>query len=231
MIPAHLQNRSLEQLRETQETIRCFLIAPVGEGYESIVVWEDGGKNCIAGFNYHRSETIIRRFPLADDNSYPKGWANADEKRAKAVPYCTRCGNWNFTEKALADASGSKGRVWERLDTGERADSINAFGPGAMWYAEWYKNEETGLYWAPGFKGDQPHPPLVVRTPGGDWTIDSRASNCTRPEDNEHRCWVQHGTPPNITVDTNGNTCHCGGGSIAQPNYHGFLRDGHLVKC
>lgn len=91
---------------------------------------------------------------------------------------------------------------------------------GAMWFADWYK--------AP--KGPDGHH-LIVRTPGGDWHVDGRASNCTRPDDNEHRCWVRHGVPPNVTVDKNGNTCGCGCSIGQGDRYHGFLRDGYLVPA
>lgn len=70
---------------------------------------------------------------------------------------------------------------------------------------------------------------LVVRLPNGhDWCIDSRCNNCTRPNDNAHRCWIRHGEPPNITVDKNGVTCSAGGGSIQSGDFHGFLRNGVL---
>jgi hypothetical protein len=225
MIPAHLQNRSLDQLRSTQETIRCFLVQPIGEGYETVIVTEEG--QCVGGFKYHRSEKILRRFPLGANDSYPTDWIQGD-KGSMALPYCSRCGNHNFSPEALKRASGSKGRAWERADTGERADNLNDFGPGAMWYLTWYRNEETGIYYHTGT--DQP--PLCVRTPGGDWVIDSRCSNCTMPDDNVHKCWPRRGEAPNITVDKSyGPTCNAGGGSIISGDYHGFLREGFLVKC
>jgi hypothetical protein len=90
---------------------------------------------------------------------------------------------------------------------------------GAMWYADWYKR-----------KGPDGHC-LIVKTPGGIWSVDGRASNCTLPHDNEHCCWVRHGSPPNINVDKNGNTCGCGcsiGLGENWKDYHGFLRNGSL---
>lgn len=93
----------------------------------------------------------------------------------------------------------------------------------------WGVDEETGMpNRAPSFTfTDGPH--LCVMTPGGRWNIDSRASNCGLPYDLEHRCWVRHGEPPNVTVDKNGLTCTAGGGSIQAGPYHGFLRDGSLT--
>ncbi len=73
---------------------------------------------------------------------------------------------------------------------------------------------------------------VVCILPGGHhWYIDGRASNCTKPEDEAHRCWVRHGTEGEaLTVDKNGLTCSAGGGSIRTSDYHGFLRGGALVK-
>jgi hypothetical protein len=77
---------------------------------------------------------------------------------------------------------------------------------------------------------------LVVMCPNGtdgrgSWYVDSRASNCTKPEDKVHHCWVRHGCPKDckITVDKNGNTCGAGAGSIIIGGWHGFLRNGLLV--
>ena len=70
---------------------------------------------------------------------------------------------------------------------------------------------------------------LVVCPSGQSWDIDSRASNCTMPDDRTHRCWVRHGEPPNLTVDKAGKTCAAGAGSIIAGSYHGFLRNGELT--
>lgn len=64
-----------------------------------------------------------------------------------------------------------------------------------------------------------------------EWMVDSRASNCTLPQDKVHKCWVRHGDPrtERVTVDKNGVTCVAGAGSIQIGDWHGFLRDGELV--
>jgi hypothetical protein len=92
---------------------------------------------------------------------------------------------------------------------------------GAMFFADWYPKN---MFWD---NKEDDH--LFVLTPGGEWDIDSRASNCTLPNDRLHRCWVRHGEPPNIHVDKNGHTCAAGAGSIALPGYHGFLHNGYLT--
>lgn len=103
--------------------------------------------------------------------------------------------------------------------------------PGAMF---WDYNYEENLYWD-NHKG--PH--LCVVLPDMHiWNIDSRASNCTDKNNRLHRCWVRHGEPPNITVDKHpaNHTCKAGGGSIlthgsdGKESFHGFLRNGHIVK-
>jgi hypothetical protein len=94
---------------------------------------------------------------------------------------------------------------------------------GAMYFADWYPRN---MFWD-NMESDH----LFVITPGGEWNIDSRASNCMMPDDRLHRCWVRHGDPETgrIHVDKNGHTCSAGAGSILQPRYHGFLHNGALT--
>jgi hypothetical protein len=103
---------------------------------------------------------------------------------------------------------------------------------GAMWDAFWHE----GL---PAYTGPDGIA-LVVRTPGGDWMVDSEASNCTRKGDLTHKCWIRHGDPRDpqglkggraLHVDKSGDTCAAGAGSIISGSYHGFLHNGHLVDC
>ena len=114
--------------------------------------------------------------------------------------------------------------------------------PGDMYYSAPSPKQKDATCWmhgknCPEFASGLGH--LYVILPNGaGWAIDSRSSNCTRPTDKIHRCWVRHGTPPNITVDKNGDTCQAGGGSImvskvkdCGKGYHGFLRNGELVEC
>jgi hypothetical protein len=108
-------------------------------------------------------------------------------------------------------------RLYQRADTG-RLLTLREAPDGAMWDA----------WWMP-WKGPDGRS-LMVKCPGGhEWSVDSRASNCTMRDDNEHRCWVRHGEPPVITVDKNGLTCQAGAGSILTGNYHGFLRNGQFT--
>jgi hypothetical protein len=120
--------------------------------------------------------------------------------------------NWQiFQERLYVTASGEEYSLYDAP-------------VGAMWDAWWLKD------WKQGEDGRC----LIVKCPkdGHQWMIDGRASNCTLPEDDVHKCWCRTGTPPNITVSKDGcATCSAGGGSIQTPTWHGFLRNGELVEC
>ena len=119
--------------------------------------------------------------------------------------------------------------IYKHHTTGELM-TIEDAPVGACWNAWWEIDRGISYRTNQGADGRS----LVVKTPGGEWNIDSRASNCTKPDDNVHRCWVRHGSPEiegSLTVDKNGNTCAAGAGSISLPRWHGFLRNGFLVVC
>jgi hypothetical protein len=110
--------------------------------------------------------------------------------------------------------------IYFRPDTGEEFTLRDA-PVGAMWDAAWFHD-------VPAWCGEDGKA-LMCRLPGNhDWHIDGPCSNCTRPNE-PHKCWIRHGVPPHLTVDKNGDTCAAGAGSIALPNWHGFLRNGELV--
>ncbi len=81
---------------------------------------------------------------------------------------------------------------------------------------------------------------IFVVTPDGEWGVDMRANNCTKPDDKRHRCWVRNGDPRTgyLHVDKDGTaehpTCDAGAGSIwmnAPNGWHGFLYRGYLIDC
>ena len=112
--------------------------------------------------------------------------------------------------------------LYRRIDKpDDPATTLESHGVGAMWLfdADWAAKGPDGRS-------------LAVVCPDGDglyiWYVDSRASNCTMPNDNEHRCWVRHGDPPNVHVDKDGLTCAAGAGSIHTRGWHGYLHHGFL---
>jgi hypothetical protein len=113
---------------------------------------------------------------------------------------------------------------WRRVDTGEtKWGYVGSFG----WGAVAVRKHEPGLcsFWdnCDGIHYDIVLPNNHIFDPN------SRASNCTMPNDRKHRCWVLHGTAPVLTADKKGVTCAAGAGSIASPGWHGYLTNGELV--
>ncbi|MES5489064.1 hypothetical protein QMZ05_40505 [Bradyrhizobium sp. INPA03-11B] len=123
-------------------------------------------------------------------------------------------------------------QIYVRASDGFRCTLEDA-PPGACWNAWWIADrrseEQIGCAWMVGPDGRS----LVVKCPDGhQWMVDARASNCTKPDDDKHHCWVRHGRPEDGTlhVDKAGNTCAAGAGSIQTGKWHGFLRNGYLVE-
>lgn len=131
---------------------------------------------------------------------------------------CDTCGT-GLTEENSSRHSGSK-RLFRRYDNGAEIEPSKVVGAVT-------ENREYGPFGSDG-RG------LVCTVPGPHpWRIDSRAKNCTMPDDDVHRCWVRTGTPEDGTlhVGKNGNTCKAGAGSIDTGQWHGFLHNGELRDC
>jgi hypothetical protein len=139
-----------------------------------------------------------------------------------AAMQCARCG-----QAAPPDANRQvfTEHLWDT--------SSGLLEPGCLYHPVWFEDE----HW--------PH----IRNPDGTlhlhavlgcgctWDIDAQASNCTRPGDRSHKCWVRHGDPMDpqgsvpFHVDKQGETCAAGAGSIicSCGAYHGFLHHGQLT--
>lgn len=129
--------------------------------------------------------------------------------------------------EAFADSDewqANQDLIYRRPDTGEvRPLREWQKVPGAMWDCSW---------WMPAsWRGHDGRALTVICPNGSQWHIDGQATNCTLPDDREHRCWLRTGEPPRITVGKNGpgRTCGAGGGSIQAGDYHGFLVDGRFT--
>lgn len=159
----------------------------------------------------YRNQSIEFDWPGHDDERWPRT--------------CHLCGHPYAESDNWQDWSDP---LLRRSDTGEMMTMRDA-APGAMWDAFWMHGFRPGS-----FGGWKNYDGKIVQVKLPDmttWTIDSRASNCTMPEDTEHRCWCRHGDVPMLTVDKSCQTCQAGGGSIQSSDYHGFLRNGILVPC
>lgn len=212
-----------------QSRIKCFMIEPAMIARRSLRRYVFSNKDTCnhPGQKYHNAKVQIEDDTLYIETSESgyKGWMPTHglehDRSDTRWPKLCACGyqfqpedEWQLFYEPL----------YRRVenDTGERWPVLQA-PPGAMWYDLQDRNDT----WFVGPDGRR----LYVMTPGGDWCIDWRASNCTLPKDNEHRCWIRHGIPPEITVDKNGLTCAAGAGSIIRGDYHGFLRNGYLESC
>lgn len=186
----------------------CTLITEVGK------IWSFGQSWYSKDAVYHVTE-----YPLTEEQYE---LANYDDLQKEFGPpgVCTRC-QVKYEREEL-ERHGSERRVYDNQD------GLNNH-VGDMFYAPWmHGKDDHCMYW-----DNCNHPKghlMVVMPDGGIWDTDSRGSNCTKPDDRTHRCWVKHGEVPNITIDKNGLTCKAGGGSVKMISWHGFLRDGKLVQ-
>lgn len=198
--------------------IPIFFIEPTGRDRVWLRRYESGS-TCPGG-EYHQAMT-----PIGEEACSTRALGDDHPHDDPLWPaFCEKCGHpfsdndkWQRFRRSL----------YRRIDTGEEMTLDNA-PVGVVWNADWALERRTeGFYVGPDGRC------LVVKTPGGDWMIDSRASNCTMPEDNTHKCWVRHGRPEDGTlhVDKKGHTCAAGAGSIVCGAYHGFLHNGKLTSC
>lgn len=228
-------------------TVRCFMVRRSGMYRVSLRRFSSSSKTtCHSSHGYHSGHYRLGEFKeVLNDHGYVKVFKEAYP--AQVVPdydprwpsKCDHCdylfteedARQHFTDSIYVDGCGNE-------------YSLNSRTPGMMWDANWMHDWEE-------FTGPDGLSLHVICPDGGEWCIDGRASNCDSPcehcgktyaqhKDNQacgkykdvrpHKCWVRHGTPPNITVDKNGITCGAGAGSIMSHNgYHGFLRDGQFT--
>lgn len=225
--------------------VRCIMLAPTEQIEVSLRRFSFvETPKCPTGL--HDASVVIDRRAKGMDNASGDNHPHDDSRWPKAC----KCG-YEFTE---ADAwQHCKISLWSRSDNQELVTLRDA-PVGAIWYADWMSDSSS-------YRGHDGRVVVVRLPGGYDWMVDSRAKNCTSPclhcgvqykdhqsncgnqnpydpqqqhyEDShpEHKCWVRHGTPPDLHVDKNGVTCEAGAGSIAVPGYHGFLHHGKLTDC
>lgn len=169
---------------------------------------------CEAG--WHAAKVRIEDAPNTDEPMRDDDWM-AHEADPRWPTVCDKGCGYAFTDDDTRQVF--RGRIYQRVDTGATFPLRDA-PEGALYDAHWM-----------GRAGDDGITLAVVLPGGRTWFPDSRASNCTMPDDDVHRCWCRHGDPRTapVTVDKNCATCTAGAGSIGVDNWHGFLRDGQLV--
>lgn len=204
--------------------VKCFFIFKNGFTQRFLRRYCGGTECSQSGYGYHNAENYLDRGLIGEPSSTVK--EDIDHSHPMWPKQCA-CG-YVFKEDDVWQLNVEP--EYARQDDASIVYTLRKAPPGAMWHADWMLREGRNDY-----RGPDDHC-LVVRLPNKhDWMIDSRASNCTMPDDDVHKCWCRHGEPPNITVDKNGNTCAAGAGSIGsgkenEPGYyHGFLQNGELT--
>lgn len=169
---------------------------------------------CPGKYGYHNGEVVLGEVPLPHGvNGGGEDFDHSDSRWPKKCDHC---------DYVFEEADNWQHNINRIFFGGGRRFLLGEAPVGAMWDATWMPESaargEDGIC-------------LVVVTPGGNWMVDGRASNCTKRDDTVHRCWVRHGDPRTgfIHVDKNGNTCGAGGGSIVMGSYHGFLHNGQFT--
>lgn len=212
----------------------CYLLEPTGYERRYLRRYTTGERGWTCAEGWHEARTLIGRQRSLQGRL--KGTTRAPARKpprrdARWPRTCSDCGyefaptdTWQLFTERLYRVERAMPRA--ALEEGDEV-SLRDAPPGAMWFADWMN-----------FGGGPDGRNLVVKCPPShDWMVDGRASNCTMPEDNEHRCWPRQGEAPEVTVDKSlGPTCSAGGGSILVggsddlPGWHGFLRQGVLVE-
>lgn len=207
----------------TYPATTCRLVTVVAYRGEYIALWD----RCPTGGPLHRAVRDLGpveglRAAPSLDVAEARGWAGACEHCGADVPWAATkpCEDGCGEQVPAVLLSGGVRHVWDTPS--------GRLEPGCMYYATWWNCAERGRCYRGWTNCDGRH--LYVVLPNGhEWDVDSRASNCTRRDDTEHRCWVREGEPPNVTAGKVGNTCSAGAGSILSGDYHGFLVNGILT--
>lgn len=182
-------------------------------------------QNCPAsGHGHDASQQLLAEAPAREfidvDKQGHYSVLNMTRDNPSWPKVCERCG-LPFNDDAIWQTNADP--LYRGAPDGQLY-TLRSAPIGAMWDATWFDK-------APYYTGPDGIA-LVVRLPNHhDWMIDARASNCTMPDDNVHKCWIRHGDPRTqpVTVDKNGVTCAAGAGSILAGDYHGFLQNGILT--
>jgi hypothetical protein len=198
--------------------VRCFLSEPTEFGNESLrrYVSRGSGRDCATG--YHNASVSLGEVSYPHDGH--GGWGKDDLDHVDPR-WPTKCSGCDYLFRPEDMWQHNMERLYVGPD-GVRFE-LRSAPPGAMWNAYWMADYAD-------WRGPDGLSLVVMLPDGSDWNIDSVANNCQR-KGQPHKCWVRHGTPPDITVDKNGDTCGAGSGSIQTPGYHGFLRNGWLEQC
>lgn len=180
--------------------IQCFLLEPSGILSESLRRYASG--STCALHSYHDAEVVIGA-PLRTEDVIERRDDDLDHKDPRWPAAC-ECG---YAFKPEDTWQHNLTQKWRRVGT-EDLYVLGSAPVGAMWFAPWLSSMST--------RPDKQM--LVVRTPAGEWMIDSKASNGPG--------WTRTGEPPVVTARPSIGIGEGPGGF----RYHAFLTDGGLVE-
>jgi hypothetical protein len=191
--------------------VACFLLTPIDRCLVSFRRYSrTEAPPCSTERSYHDASVVLGEEPFPIDDTNGSGRFPDDAVRADPRwPTQCACG-YQFT--AEDNWQVNRYRLHSRSDGGTPCTLRDA-PPGAMWDAPWMaRRGRTG----PDGRC------LIVRTPGGDWTIDERSFNADGSVQSDPG-WTRTGDAPRITARP----------SILmhRSGYHAFLTDGVLVPC
>ncbi|QXV74073.1 hypothetical protein [Rhizobium phage RHEph12] len=138
---------------------------------------------------------------------------------------------WELVKDEYIEDGSISRQAFRNMETGE------VVGSHQLPYGACYAQDNEKGYYPTGADGLSivcviPYQSASRKISYHHWQIDGHATNCTKPEDNEHRCWVRRGTVGEpLHVSKEGNTCEAGAGSISVSGFHGFLHNGILRDC
>ena len=201
-------------------TVQCRMVNVVLWRRENGVMWSG---EC-GLMNVHSARWVT------EDDVGPDAAPEIDYSVSPPDAKCDRCGEpvpWGRTEPCYCDDDVCPGftSALSRFGGIERMwdTPSGRLEPGCMF---WVEHTGRRCFNWDNCDGRHLHVVLPNNLP---WDIDSRANNCTLPEDRHHRCWVRTGEPPRVSAGKAGYTCAAGAGSILSGGYHGFLTDGVLT--
>jgi hypothetical protein len=214
--------------------IQARFIQEIGTRGYLRVYWGDNCVNCggSKARGYHNTQKLLSISPKKEDwDAWGKVKDYKPEQFGSMCDHCPALVPQNTLKYGFDEVPAVRYNDVPHYQIFHTRNYSSASGDpeeGDLYLTTWYGCRERGRCIYGWENCDGQH--LFAIVPGGDiWDIHSRASNCTMPQDNKHRCWVLHGTPPNVTVDKNGLTCAAGAGSIQTRNWHGFLQNGRFT--
>lgn len=188
------------------DRIPCFLVEPTGRTVRSLRRFVFGAVtsgHCPHGYHdaYATLDTV--------DGRHAGPWD------ARLVPFddprwpgkCAHCAYTFGDEDQRQIFSGDE---YRRTDTGALS-TLSHMPAGAMWFAPWYVEDEDFYAGPEHLARRRGQPPLILKTPKGDWNIDGKSSSGGG--------WTRTGTAPAIVARPSIGINKVGGGFA----FHGFL--------